>query len=366
LSSARRDPHRLKIAVLCQASAGRADGIRDHALGLVDAVQNEGHVADLRARTDTGSWRSLDGSERQRLTDGLGDYDAVLLEYNPFMYGRWGFAPWLPVAFARLRLHRRRPRIVVAVHEPFVRATGVRTLVMAVWQRAQLFALRAEADVLLVTVEAWARELEGWRPSRPTRQLPSGSALPDRRAGREAARIRIGAASDAIVVATFSSGHPSHRDDLVTGAVAQLASTRPVILLALGARQAPSGPPGVRIVAPGYLPAEEVAELLAAADLFLAPLVDGVSNRRTSVLAALQQGVAVIGTNGPLTDSSLATSEGIALAPVGDSGAFCALAARFSDEAGERAALAAAGRALYEERYAPRVLARIVIDACRA
>jgi glycosyltransferase involved in cell wall biosynthesis len=235
---------------------------------------------------------------------------------------------------------------------------------MAAWQRVQLFVLRAAADVVLVTVEAWARELERWRPSRPTRQLPSGSALPDRRTARDATRVRIDAHADAIVIATFSTGHPSHRDDLVTAAVSRVASTHPVVLLVLGARQAPPPPPGVRVVAPGFLPADQVAELLSAADLFLAPLVDGVSNRRTSVMAALQQGVAVVGTHGPLTDSSLAVSEGIALAPAGDAAAFAALAARLADDDGERAALSAAGRALYDERYAPSVLARIVIDAC--
>ena len=71
--------------------------------------------------------------------------------------------------------------------------------------------------------------------------------------------------------------------------------------LGAGARSV-AAPGGMRVIKPGMLPAEELAALVASADLFLAPFIDGVSTRRTSFTAALCEGVAVVGTSGPLTD----------------------------------------------------------------
>ena len=68
----------------------------------------------------------------------LGHADAVLVQYNPFSYGRWGFAPWLVALTWALRLRRREPRIALMVHEPYVPMITWRSTVMGLWQRAQL------------------------------------------------------------------------------------------------------------------------------------------------------------------------------------------------------------------------------------
>jgi glycosyltransferase involved in cell wall biosynthesis len=128
-----------------------------------------------------------------------------------------------------------------------------------------------------------------------------------------------------------------------------------LILLGAGARPVPLD--GVHTQRPGELPPAELASLVAAADLFLAPLVDGVSTRRTSVMTALQHEVAVVGTDGPLTDSVL-RGDALELTPVGDVDAFASAAERLAVDPERRAQLAAAGRSLYERDFDWPVLAR--------
>ena len=57
-----------------------------------------------------------------------------------------------------------------------------------------------------------------------------------------------------------------------------------------------------RIHARSDLPAAEVASHLAACDLLLQPYLDGVSSRRTSVMAGLALGKAIVTTHGPATE----------------------------------------------------------------
>jgi glycosyltransferase involved in cell wall biosynthesis len=95
---------------------------------------------------------------------------------------------------------------------------------------------------------------------------------------------------------------------------------------------------------------EDLAALVAASDLFLVPLIDGVSTRRTSAMAALQHEVAVVATVGHLTDSVLRAGA-LALSPVGDRDAFATTAFELAADHPRRARLALAGRALYEQAF---------------
>src|SRR4051812_10551800 len=93
-----------RIAVVCRESAGRVDAIRDHAVRLADALRACGPDVDLHQRTSAGRWRiESSGDERSSLAAGLAGYDVVLVQYNPFLWGRWGFAPWLPLQLLRVQ-----------------------------------------------------------------------------------------------------------------------------------------------------------------------------------------------------------------------------------------------------------------------
>jgi len=351
-----------RVALLCRDSRGRVDAIGDATACLAATLRHEGFVADVVLRDADGTWHT--GDRRWvGLLAASGDYEALVLQYNPFLYGRRGFAPWLVRDFLRLRARRRRPVLVLYVHEPAMPLIGLRKTLMGLWQRLQLRALRFAADRIFVTTEAWTAELASMHPRRRVSHLPVGSTLPDMRSARAEARASLAVDPDELVVATLSSGHESHLLEYVAAAVDRIAKRTPaLLLLALGAGASEPPVNGVRVMRPGELPPGELAALVAASDLFLVPLVDGASTRRTSMMTALQHGVAVIATDGPLTDSIL-RGGAVAFAPVGDIGAFADTAAGLAADSARRIRLAAAGRELYRRSFDWPALARSMAPA---
>lgn len=196
--------------------------------------------------------------------------------------------------------------------------------------------------------------MRGW-PRRPLHHLPVGSNLPDERSRRASVRKSLRADQETAVLAAFGSGHAARLIDYVSAAAQAVArSGVRTVLLNLG-----SGTPAisidtdVEVIAPGPLDAVEVARYLSAADIFLAPLIDGVSSRRTTVMAALQHGLPVLGTQGPLTDCLLAKEgNGLMLTPVGDRERFAAAAVAMMADPWLRRRLATEARRLYEEEFA--------------
>lgn len=358
----------MRVAILCQERPGATNAILDASVLLVEALKEAGVDAVFLGRDGGGRWAEPDG-RRARLHQVVRTGDVLVLQYQPFLWGRWGLAPWLPVTMT-LAAARRRARIVLVVHEPFVDGKTFviekrrRWALLGLLQRTQLAALRVASDLVCATIEPWSARLATWKPRRPTLHLPVGSSLPDCRAGRENARRQLGASAETLVVATFGTDHPARLWDYAARALGRLAEEREVVWLSLGAG-APNLalPEGIRIVRPGPLPREEVAEWLSAADLFLAPFVDGVSTRRTSVMAALQHGVPVIGTEGPLTDASLRQADGLVLTNEGDPAAFAERAAQLGCSPDQRRHVGRSGRLLYEQRFDWPVIAARLLQA---
>src|SRR5882724_8511675 len=132
----------VRLALCCNESLDDIDGIRDYTFRMVEALcEIEAVAADLYVRTSEGTWAVIDGETGARGAEGafqgLTGYDVVVLQYNPFMYGRWGFAPWLPVALGRLRSKSAGVCVALMVHEPYVPMVNWRWTLMGLWQRCQ-------------------------------------------------------------------------------------------------------------------------------------------------------------------------------------------------------------------------------------
>ena len=267
-----------RVLLLYRDSHGSVDGMATTSTALKTALCAAGADAEVLF------WPS----ERIGAGDGI-----VVLQYNPFSFGRWGFAPRLP--FDLMLLARRRPRLGVAVmvHEAYVPIDSVKSLIMGVWQRLQLRAVLASANVVMVTTSSWIPRLPAGSGAIP---VPVGSNLPDRRDQREARRRMLGVGPDTLVLATFGGDHPTRLLDYVVAAANAIVATRAVILLHLGAGERPLVDLDTRVVLhrPGRQSDEEVAADLSAADLYLAPFRDGISTRRTTFIAALQHGLPVV------------------------------------------------------------------------
>jgi glycosyltransferase involved in cell wall biosynthesis len=344
--------------VVFRESRRSIDAIRDYTHLLARGLRDEGAAAGVAL---------LEGSAVPEPPRGT---EALLINYNPFSWGRWGWAPSLPGSVARLRTGRKRPVIVVIVHEPAVPWHGVKQTLMGAWQRTQLAALLRLADLAMVSIEPWVPLIQRWGGSgTAVHHLPVGSNLPDMRSARHEQRARLGCRSDTLVLAFFGGCHPSRPvDHLRQAVVATSRLKKRLIVLNLGAG-APSFDGlggGSEIITPGSLRPAEVARLLSAADLFAAPYVDGASSRRGTIAAALQHGLPTVSMAGPLTDPFLRRSGALVLVSSNDATAFGEAVANLADDPGARAVVSLRARRLFDERFAWRVIARRLLGLISA
>ena len=106
-----------------------------------------------------------------------------------------------------------------------------------------------------------------------------------------------------------------------------------------------------RLHATDHLPGEHLSCHLSACDLMIQPYPDGISTRRTSVMAALAHGRPVVTTLGRLTEPLWTESSAVAIVAADDAAALASLAASLIDLPSERERLAFAGATLYRDYF---------------
>ena len=350
-----------QVGVVVARSRTDADGIRDYAHLLLRSLRETGLHAELFEWAE-GRPHVTNGRLRDDLaTEKLAAMDVLVLQYNPFSFGRWGFAPELPLFLARLRTRRRRPRIAVMFHEMYVDMRSFSWALMGSWQRAQLLAVQATADIQLCSIQRWTERLRRTALGRPVHHLPVASNLPDARAHREQTRHHLGAEADTIVLSCIGLRHHGRLQEHVLASARKAATIVPSVLLlnlGPGERSAVRLAENVCVRSTGFLPEHDIARHVAASHVFLAPYMDGVSTRRTTVMAALQHGVPVVGTAGHLTDDVLRDAPGFALVGLGPPDGFAQTVTSLVADPQRRAELSVGGREFYEREFDWPVLAR--------
>ena len=120
-----------------------------------------------------------------------------------------------------------------------------------------------------------------------------------------------------------------------------------------------------RIVAPGSLDPVPLSVHIQACDLMIQPYEQGISTRRTTAMACLSHGRAIVSNQGLVTETGFWDATGAIVAPpVGDRYAFLAAAEALLANSNERARLGAAAATLYHERFAvERAVATLLADA---
>jgi glycosyltransferase involved in cell wall biosynthesis len=346
-----------RIGLLVAQSTTQADGIRDYTRMLLQTLRRSALEAELFEWANGGTLSAISNGGTPVDLEAL---DALVVQYNPFSFGRWGFAPQLPLFLARLRRRRPRPLVAVMFHETYVDMRNLRWALMGSWQRSQLLAMQAVADVQFCSIQRWTERLLRTSPGRPVHHLPVASNLPDARSQRGRGRALLGVDADTIVLSCMGLRHPGRLEEHVLAAAREAGAVAPsVLLLDLGPGEQSDQrlAANVRLLSTGFLEVDELACYLAASDVFLAPYMDGVSTRRTTVMAALAHGVPVVGTAGHLTDDVLRHAPGLALVEVGAPERFADTTSRLVRDAEQRVELGAAGRRLYETSFDWPVLA---------
>jgi hypothetical protein len=342
-----------RIGLVAGHSTTQADGIRDYTRLLLHGLREAALDAELFEWAD-GALHTTNGTAHADIAGEVQALDALVVQYNPFSFGRWGFSPRLPLFLSRLRSRRSRPLIAVMFHETYVDMRNLRWAMMGSWQRAQLLALQATADVQLCSIQRWTERLRKTALGRPVHHLPVASNLPDARGDREQTRATLGAGADTVVLSCMGLRHPGRLEDRVLGAARAAGTAAPsIVLLDLGPGERSDVRLSKNVVlrATGFLAEDELARHVAASDVFLAPYLDGVSTRRGTVMAALQHGIPVVGTAGHLTDDLFRRTPGLALVNVEAANRFSDAVVGLVRDSERRARLGAAGRSLYENHF---------------
>ena len=289
----------------------------------------------------------------------------VLIQYTPHAFG-WKAMNLPFVAWAGWRACRGDD-VRVMFHEvafPWVRRP-LRHNLLAVVNRAMAAMLVRACSRAYVTIPSWVPLLRRLRARRlPIAWTPVPSSVPEEASSVAVAarRAELTGGDPTIRVA----GHFGTYGPSITRAlgpvVRELLGRRPdvrVLLLGVGGDrwrgELADGRADwhARVIAPGTLAAPAIAEYLRACDLVVQPYPDGASGRRTSLMAALANGVPVVTTIGDLSEP--VWSEGaVAAIPAGDPELLARLALDLLDCPHRLAELGRAGRRLYEDRFALR------------
>lgn len=321
------------------------DGVLDHAHRLADELAGRHEVSV--------AVRQLDGSWSEDLEPVLGTADVVLLHYAPWNLGL-GSRHWRFLAEWR-GLRRRAPgaRWVLFLHEratpdPAQRMNRLAQQLQFAWIASGCQGVVGATPLL--TSRARRRLAHA--------QVPVGSNLPDGRGQRDAQRRALGLSPADLVVGSFVQGYRAAEAPYVRSAVAAAgrAARGRVVHLALGSDPADTDVRGVERLVPGPLSAEALAAHLACVDLYVSPYPDGMSARRTTLVAALQHATAVISNGGAATESWLSDLDAVHLAPLTVDG-FAQAAEELAGDAAVRAALSRRAREAHESHFAWPVLA---------
>lgn len=288
--------------------------------------------------------------------------DWLVLQYNPFSYGRWGFNLHLPRVLHALKRKHPNVRCALMVHEIAPPLLNWRLALMTTWQLAQLWMLGRAADVIFTAIDPWVNSFRRWFRNTPVAHLPVGSNMLHVPVMRKEARRRLGLKDPTFVIGVFGTAHPTrllHFVRIAAEAIQQ--ETKDVLVLYVG----PDGTQVQRQLGDlplkdaGRVPHADASRYFGAMDVCLAPFRHGVSTRRGSFMAALQHGVATVSTHGRQTDTVLHQANGQAflLAPDHDPDAYLHHACRLFREPRRRAEMAQAGRVLYRNTFEWEVIA---------
>jgi glycosyltransferase involved in cell wall biosynthesis len=285
----------------------------------------------------------------------------LLVQYVPHMYGMKG----MNLAFAWWLWRRRHLRPWVMFHEvahPCAWGQPLRHNVLGVVQRVMAGLAARSAARLFVSTPWWAPRLRRLAPaSGPATWAPVPSTIADSADSAAVAEVRgkVGCGAGSLLVGHFGSFGDGPVPRLLASVlppVLRADAGRVGLLIGRGGEafveRLLDEHPGLagRLTATGGLAADAAAAHLRACDLLLQPYPDGVSGRRTSLMAGLALGVPLATTHGPATEPVWAGGP-VALAPADDPAALVAVAERLLADPGARRRLGEKGRAVYEARF---------------
>jgi glycosyltransferase involved in cell wall biosynthesis len=356
-------------------------GLADHTAQLARELAKETTVSVVTSAGagvgETGSVHPVIGNWRDAaaLVAALGKISPtalVLWQYVPHMYGRGGVNPALSRAMIALRRTGRRQMVIAhEIAAPF--SAWPHRCWYALAQRRQWREILSCADGVGISTEAW---LEDWTRRIPENRrkfflLPSPSSItvtPVLQGHAQRWRQAHGLSATTRVLIYFGSLCAAKQFPWIVAAWKQAQNAdHPVALVVIG-DQPHLNVPGelAALFKPvGYLAAPDVSAALQAADALALPFVDGVSERRTTFMAGLSHGCAIVTTVGQNTGPTLRRAPFFKAAPAVDCALFARLVTQTLAESAGRKCLGEAAKAAYAQAYDWPVVVRSVCQQSR-
>lgn len=343
--------------MLVPPSPERFDGVRDFArlLGAALAPAQQVRLFTTRGDGDPAGMSVVRGWGSLVAIAAAARPDVIYVNYIPTA---WLRADTVQLLRALRRCRAKGTRVIIIAHEyqldpgPALKRKAARLLFR---RMAREFARGADAFVATHGFAAGLARADGIDRLCPIATIPAGSSVSEPVPGAVAVR------SPQMVM----FGQPAGMHAGMTGAALREAAARGVSVIwicrnAEEARRwmARGGIDHESIRLAEGLRAEAIGGELSRSTAGLAPVIDGVSARRTTVAAMLQHGLPIAGTDGRATDPAFRESPAFALAPVGDAVAMTAVVQQVLGDAGMRATMESEARAFFDAHLAwPRIAA---------
>ena len=354
----------MKIYLVCPPLPPRLDGIGDYTALLASELANSHTVTILTSEKNATTipnvcikscFSTYNPKSYWGICDAIAEDvpDWIILQYNPFSYGKRGMNLELPRVMDAVRKRFVGTRFALMVHEPFMPFESWKSSIMTTWQRWQLWSLGNSADV---TFYSWRNRFQRWFPGKPAVHLPVGSNIPFSGVSREQAREHLGIPKSTLVLGFFGQAHHTRMFNSMYEASLSLQKAGnmvQILCIGSGGDQVRSSFGDLPTIITGRLDAPDVSKHLSAIDIYLSVFKDGISTRRGSMMDGIQHALPTVGTIGPYTDTLLQRENNNAylLSPVGDQQAFNDAVLQVGAEPGLRAALSTNAAALYEREF---------------
>lgn len=348
-------------------------GVSDCSWALARALSDRGHethvwcpavAADEAAASSTVVHRTLGDfavGDLQRTgaqLNALAGPKRLFVQWVPHGYG-WRsvnlpFAVWLA-----WRAWRYGDELHVMIHEPFLRfSRNPLHIAMAALHRVMLAAVCAGAARVWVSIPAWSDEIRPYVPARvPQGWLP----IPAPEMGEPTRPVTFATSTlneAPIVVGHFGTYSELIRPLLMRAVQVVLERSSAHVLLigresdAFRASFLETHPEfSVRIQATGTIARAELRRAICSCAVLVQPYPDGISARRTSALALLANGRAVVTNGGRLTEPMWAASGAVWLVPSPDGERLGDAVASLLQRAEDRERLADRARDFYERTF---------------
>jgi glycosyltransferase involved in cell wall biosynthesis len=340
---------------LAQALVSSGEEVHVWAPGLRGALTADPgvHVHPLPGRYGPRALMALAGGLRRERAP-----LRLLVQYVPQAYGMKA----LNVSFCGCIAALRTPEVWVMFHEvaiPWAEPRRWKVNAASAVTRVMAGLLASRADRVFFSVPAWESMLRGCTPGwHGGTWLPIPSNIPTSASAAAVAGVR---AKLSLRDGTRVVGHFGTYGSLVTRylvpAVEGLLRVERELVVMLVGRGSEAVARAIardralagRVIATGDLDPSAVAAHLLACDLLVQPYADGVSSRRTSVMAGLALGVPIATNEGPLSEPIWRESGGVELAA--SPGEVAGAARVLLDDPGRAKTLSEKGRALYAGRF---------------